>query len=542
MLNTAHRLCSLAVMCSVLAAGCDACADDDVRGLAPLIDIGDPFDTTESVCELLLNGEQELGRIVDCAYNFGEVGQGRDAAMSFRINNASPVPLTIRSMTWEAGSDESLQIADAVPETVAAGGFEDIDILFTPAVASTVNGTLVIDTDAENTLVPVKIAFTGTGGNRCAPSIAVAPASCNFGEVGVGASASCTVSLSNDSECDLTILDGRFEDPTQASIFRTQNFVVPATILGRGAPISLTVYGTPQDLTLVNGAIILETNDPNNLEVRIPLSIQGADTPTALIEVLSINGVPDTSTDVEILDDVVVTGVGSRPGSTGGTIQDYAWSVDVAPGSGVRIVRDGSGSTPTAHFEFAGNRRGLDAAGPYIVYLTVTDDNGATSTNMGQITLNASAGTGLVVQLSWDTDTDIDLHLNRGDDNGWCSTESDCYYGNKTPSWGARLDIDDLDGFGPENVNHDSPPDGAYRIGVTYYSGGSIFGGGGSPATQAQVKIFYGGALLDEFFGTLNAAGDHWFPATVNIVQGLATVQEQNDFNERSQSCLDSGI
>lgn len=74
------------------------------------------------------------------------------------------------------------------------------------------------------------------------------------------------------------------------------------------------------------------------------------------------------------------------------------------------------------------------------------------------------------VRIAWDKDdTDVDLHF------GW-SGGSTCFYSNKTPTWGAaatspRLDVDDTNGFGPENITIDAlPGPGTYRIWVYYFS------------------------------------------------------------------------
>lgn len=74
------------------------------------------------------------------------------------------------------------------------------------------------------------------------------------------------------------------------------------------------------------------------------------------------------------------------------------------------------------------------------------------------------------IRITWDKDdTDVDLHFS------W-SGGSECYFGNKTPTWGGtatspRLDVDDTNGYGPENITIDSlPGPGAYSIFVDYYS------------------------------------------------------------------------
>lgn len=74
-------------------------------------------------------------------------------------------------------------------------------------------------------------------------------------------------------------------------------------------------------------------------------------------------------------------------------------------------------------------------------------------------------------RITWDKDdTDVDLHFS------W-SGGSECYYSNKTPTWGGsaatspRLDVDDTNGYGPENITIGAlPGSGTYKISVYYYS------------------------------------------------------------------------
>ncbi len=73
-------------------------------------------------------------------------------------------------------------------------------------------------------------------------------------------------------------------------------------------------------------------------------------------------------------------------------------------------------------------------------------------------------------RISWDkNDTDVDLHFS------W-SGGSECYYSNKTPTWGTaatspRLDVDNTRGFGPENITIGGlPGPGTFRVFVKYYS------------------------------------------------------------------------
>ena len=93
------------------------------------------------------------------------------------------------------------------------------------------------------------------------------------------------------------------------------------------------------------------------------------------------------------------------------------------------------------------------------------------------------------IRISWDkNDTDVDLHFSW---NG-----NDCYYSNKSPTWlsaatSPRLDVDDTNGFGPENITINAlPGSGQYRIWVRYFSDH------GNGATTVYASIFKDGVAL----------------------------------------------
>jgi len=71
-------------------------------------------------------------------------------------------------------------------------------------------------------------------------------------------------------------------------------------------------------------------------------------------------------------------------------------------------------------------------------------------------------------ELRWNTDdNDIDLHLVPDGAAAWSS--DDCYYDNQQPTWGASLDVDDVDGYGPEHITADTIQPGRYLLFVHYF-------------------------------------------------------------------------
>jgi hypothetical protein len=181
----------------------------------------------------------------------------------------------------------------------------------------------------------------------------------------------------------------------------------------------------------------------------------------------------------------------------------YHWTVTQAP-AGSSSQPASPNSATTTFF--------VDLAGDYTITLTVTDNEGQTTQCTVHIT--AVPPQDLHVELVWNTPYgDADLHLIQAGVNpatAWYFTEPDCFYGNKTGAWppnggagDATLDIDDTDGFGPENINIlQSPANGTYEIGVAYYCMHSLQKPGkpnidpGSGPTSATVKVYCGGALI----------------------------------------------
>ncbi|MDD2556747.1 MAG: hypothetical protein PHH87_00510 [Desulfuromonas sp.] len=113
---------------------------------------------------------------------------------------------------------------------------------------------------------------------------------------------------------------------------------------------------------------------------------------------------------------------------------------------------------------------------------TLTTSTGETYTSAPITVISNASNNRYHIRISWDKDdTDVDLHFS------W-SGGNECYYSNKAPNWGSpetspRLDVDDTNGYGPENITIDSlPGPGQYKIYVYYYSD---HGNGGTNVTAS---------------------------------------------------------
>jgi hypothetical protein len=109
--------------------------------------------------------------------------------------------------------------------------------------------------------------------------------------------------------------------------------------------------------------------------------------------------------------------------------------------------------------------------------------------------------------LIWDSEADIDLHVIEpgGKEIYW-----EVPHGNK----GGELDVDDIDGFGPENVYwvQGKGPPGLYKWFVHYYGGLA----GRSVPTNWKVRVKHNGQVT-VFKGKLNVIGAQSKPHTLTV-------------------------
>lgn len=220
---------------------------------------------------------------------------------------------------------------------------------------------------------------------------------------------------------------------------------------------------------------------------------------------------------------------GDRP------ITSTQWTLQAAPTSSARPAPTPADAVRTTFTP--------DVAGDYTLRLRVTDANDARDECTTLV--HAVPHDGLRVELSWDPpsgscprnegaacdQSDVDLHLllnSGGGDVVW-QTDNDCYYANcqvrqpSRPRWGMsgldddpRLDLDDVTGHGPENINITRPSARSYRIGVHYYAS---HGAGDQVAT---VTVYCGGAGVVARLGPQRLRGgeqptnnDFWLAADV---------------------------
>ena len=258
----------------------------------------------------------------------------------------------------------------------------------------------------------------------------------------------------------------------------------------------------------------------------------------------------------EVLPQTVLHLHGDQSLPAAGAIQSWNWSVQQPPENNFSLVPSASFKNPT-HEE--------NVAGEYTYCLDVCDaqycsnDPQCHTTACKVVVVVPSQA--IHVELTWDTPADLnktdtgsdagadmDLHFAHPYASGpdidgdlkpdpWFDTTYDCFWFNPKPQWESlsadgsydpRLDRDDTDGWGPENINLDQPVSGrVYHVGVHYWNDH------GMGLSYPWVKVYIWGKLAwqrnlkDDGIKVLRC--DLWDVGTIDWPSGTFTPRVQAD-------------
>ena len=350
------------------------------------------------------------------------------------------------------------------------------------------------------------------------PRIEVEPNSVDFGVVPAGDQSVQVVSMRSTGDLVLSVTAMQIDAGHET-------FTLMEALPGRYEPgdsIDLTITYT-SDGSETTGDLQILSNDPDYPVLSVPLlasSENRTDTGETGEEIYSQPVAVCSVSPTEVLAiHETASWLGSDSYDTdGGTIVSYDWTLVSSPAGATATMPAGDANR---------HRFAPDVAGEYVAELVVTDDDGIMSEPC-DATLVATAGDGLWIEMFWThSGDDMDLHLL--DDGGTLTTATDCYYGNCTYGgldWGARgdstddpvLDLDDISGVGPENINIESPARGTYTVYVHDYPGSSYVG-----RNDVTVNIYWGGVL--EWTDTRNINAENCYEpfATIDAPSGTVT-------------------
>lgn len=443
--------------------------------LLPLVLLGLTACGNENVVNKLKPKIVALPETID----FGAVVVDYESTAILEIINEGQAELTIDSLRFEGGADGVFAHDFVGPVELEPDAVQSVTVSFTPPTYLSYAETLIInsdDPDESDQALPIRLFGEGVDGPK--PDIELPDLSIDFGTVDFGSTDLAEFTIYNVGEADLEILDFSMEG---SGDFALLDDPLGRTV-GAGTTFKTAITYTPAEAEEGDDALItITTNDPDEPVVEVvvlgnggkdyELPIATFNCPTEVATLSEIDFDASESYDPE----------GYEP-------LFYTWSLDDQPqGSRRELQSEGE----TASFS-------PDLAGSYTVSLVVTNLLGVDSTPT-ECTFEAIPEDAIHVEMFWsDSDSDLDVHL--AQNGAEIFEDDDASYCNPNPDWGTpvdktddpSLDLDDQNGYGPENINIEEPQEGDYKVRVHYYADL------GADYVTATVRIYLRGTMVAE--------------------------------------------
>ncbi len=206
--------------------------------------------------------------------DFGNVSAGATKDLTLTLRNTGTAPLTVTSVS-SSNARFSLT-SPALPFTVAAGASQTLAIRFAPAAAGAQSGTMTIASNdaAKPTAV---VSLNGAGVAAAAPSIAVSPASLDFGNVASDGTKDLTLTVRNNGNATLAV-----SSVTSSNARFTASPIAPWNVPAGGSQ-TVTVRFAPTTAGVQNGTLTIASNDAAQPAVTVAVTGTGGNSPASTI-------------------------------------------------------------------------------------------------------------------------------------------------------------------------------------------------------------------------------------------------------------------
>lgn len=480
-------------------AACGGCDDDPVD---PFFE-PEEYGTYEFEADPNIEGPDRI--------DFGDMAVGESGQRDIIVRNSGREVLKVREWSVSDRFEVSFPDRDAEPEEMMPNEEVVVRVEYEALTNRDTRGELIIGSNDPDTPEFIIRLFA----NARIPCLELFPSpEVDFGGVDPEESVVRNVEAVNCSTNAETtfrpFVEGDDEFSLDPQVEGSEFTLQP------GESTRLSVTFRPAETGVYEGVLIANSNDEFEPVQELALLGRGnaGPCPQAVITA-SVEGREPSYADPNgtfaglPLDRVRLTA--ERSVSDDSRIENYEWSLVGKPiDSGTRLNDLLTGQ---------GKELWLDLAGEYVVELNVIDEEGAEACAPARMRLTATADQDIHIQLVWTTPADPNQSDNNGSDvdlhllhplGSWNARPYDCFWRNLEPDWGVShhteggvtvgtdddpsLDIDDVNGWGPENINLNNPEAGAtYDVGVHY------FHEHGYSISYATVRIYIGGVLFQEF-------------------------------------------
>ena len=459
--------------------------------------------------------------------SFGRVTPGLSRAKIIGLRNGGDEALTISGISLQPSNTVDFEVtypdpdapedlardSDTPPARVEPGEGFPVRVTFFPLDTMPSQASMRIESNDPDS--PIKeVDLLGNFdepcleviGNTFALAGSDAVAGVDFGTVRTGQSSLRTIRLQNCSTSRPHTLY-RYMDALNGTDFSVT--AAPASdangelILPPFEEALISVAFDPTSDGLKTASYEITSNATVNPNPKVDLfgegTSQACPEPVALASVMGSSNPPSQTISTQPLQRVLFDGTQSF--DQDGSIVRYEWTIISAPvNSTSRLTPDAFSPQPSFF---------IDVAGQYVFELSVVDDSGITSCTTAQVTILATSSSTLSIELTWTTPSDPDITDNNGTDldlhykqaaSVWNTMPDTIFWQSVTSDWGVQgdtsddpyLDIDDIDGLGPEVISHDNPEAGTYNVGAYYYNDNGFL------VSYATVRIYQQGQLIAE--------------------------------------------
>ena len=406
------------------------------------------------------------------------------------------------------------------------------------STASALEGTFTIDSnDPDRPTHKIDLRA-----NVIRPCLLIEPApTLDFGSVSPEKDKVMSLQVSNCSETVATTvsLDGASVDALDDAfdVSDAEQWTQTIEMQPGDAPRKLEVRFSPDEVKRYAGKLVFRSNATDAEGRTIELKGRGRpfDCPqpviTATNEARGGFTADPQGTYFGLPLDTVKLDSGESIAAAGARIERVEWSLIANPQDSGSLLTGAESDRQTSLF--------LDLSGDYVVELHVWDSRGNKSCEPARLDLRATPDEDFHIQLVWSTPndeqqfdedgSDVDLHLLHP--NGqWNEAPYDCFWQMIEPDWGEfgdksddpSLDIDDTNGWGPENINLNNPEiDTTYSVGVHY------FADHGFGASFATVRFYLKGVLVKEYLKQRMINQQFWHVFDVTWPSGQVTSIDQ---------------
>ncbi|MCP4807834.1 MAG: choice-of-anchor D domain-containing protein [Proteobacteria bacterium] len=448
--------------------------------------------------------------------DFGDVVVDYSEGMVVEVINTGLAPL---DADVTLAQDDGVYTIEPATLSLPRGERTELLVTFTPSTYLDYDTELVFTTNVPEAEGGPELRFplTGTGTDGPTPDIQLDQTSLDFDVTAPGDIGTLYFTIDNVGDGDL-VLGGT--NQTGSGAFSLPNAPGWMTIAPNSSTTVVVLYA-PTTLDGDNGSLELTSNDPDEPSVTVTLLGNGGgdfEYPVAVIDG------PDEAAPPITVD---LDGSGSYdPG--GWELTAFEWTMTVAPDGSEGELRQTDWDVTDAY---------LDIAGRYEVQLVVENELGVRSAP-AKYSVEAVPIDAIHVEMFWDQGAaDLDLHLLDGQDSPFYERPGDACYCNANPDWGTSssdddpsLDLDDIHGYGPENINIYAPASGEYPIRVFYYDNN------GDGAATATVRVYLNGDLESES-SKLLSRNEAWQAGIIKWPDAVVVDEDDAIFEPEDRGC-----